>query len=151
MATVQQLAREMAAQFETKKREDGSELVVLKDGAPEWMTDVIHEVHGDKLPDDTIYQFISEAVDALADAPDDADLQDAIIEIEADIYTHDLTAWLHARVDHVYYLTEVMEEFGDGIKDGFALLQYAQKAHKDEVGGALLAALEARAEDEDEE
>jgi hypothetical protein len=46
------------------------------------------------------------------------------VDIEPDIYTHDLTGWLHSNVEHVYYLTEALETWEP--KDGFALLTIAQ-------------------------
>ena len=116
---------------------NGSEVILLKDNSPQWMTDVIRTVHGEKLPDDTTYAFISKCADAIADAADD--LNDAITAIEPDVYTHNLTAWLNARVDHVYYLTEVLEE--SEIKDGFQLLAAAQQKQIQEIGFALISAL----------
>jgi len=43
---------------------------------------------------------------------------------EVDIYTHNLTKWLNDNINNVYYLTESLEEFGEG--DGFKLLSMAQ-------------------------
>jgi hypothetical protein len=144
--SIQKLAEQLSAAFETKKRNDSNEFVSLKDGSPEWMTDVIRSAHGDKLPDDTTYAFIERAADAIADSEDP---QDAIAEIEPDAYTAGLTAWLNARVDHVYYLTEVLEE--SDIKDGFQLLAAAQQKQLHEVGYALVSALEDAAENLDPE
>lgn len=117
---------------------NGAEFIHLKDNSPQWMTEVIRNVHGEKLPDNTIYAFISKCADAIADAADD--LNDAISAIEPDIYTHNLTAWLNARVDHVYYLTEVLQE--SEVKDGFQLLAAAQQKQIQEIGFALISALE---------
>lgn len=148
-ATLHKLAAKLSRAFETKKRNDGKEFVCLKDGSPEWMTQAIRSAHGDKLPDDTTYAFVEKAADALAEASVDADPSDVIAEIEADVYTSDLTEWLHARADHVFYLSEVLEECS-GITDGAQLLMAAQKKQIDEVGYALISALEAQAElDED--
>jgi hypothetical protein len=116
---------------------NGSEFIHLKDNSPQWMTEVIRTVHGEKLPDDTTYAFISKCADAIADAED---ANDAITSIEPDIYTHNLTAWLHSRADHVYYLTEVLEE--SEVKDGFQLLSAAQQKQIQEIGFALISALE---------
>jgi hypothetical protein len=148
--SIQKLAEQLSAAFETKKRNDDNEFVSLKDGSPEWMTDVVRAAHGDKLPDDTVYAFIEKAADALANASEDAEPSDVILEIEPDPYTAGLTAWLHARVDHVYYLTEVLEE-GTGITDGFQLLAAAQQKQIHEVGYALVSALEEAAENMPEE
>jgi hypothetical protein len=37
----------MSQAFETRKRDNGDKYVALKDGSPEWMTDVCHKAHGD--------------------------------------------------------------------------------------------------------
>lgn len=152
--TVQTLASELSAAFEHDKRNDGKEFTKLREGSPTWMSGVIREVHDDKMPDDTVYDFIERCADAIAGysdtlAGEDA-AQDAVNEIEPDPYTADLTAWLNARVDHVYYLTEVLEEFGGGIKDGFWLLSAAQQKQIQEVGYALISALEKQVEENDE-
>ena len=140
------LAEQLGAAFIRDKRTSGEEFVKLKDGSPQWMTDVIREMHdnGHKLPDDTVYAMIEKCADAIAEG---SDPQDAISEIEADIYTHDLTAWLNSRNDHVEYLTEVLEEWRGDIKDGSQLLQLAQLKQIQEVGSALIQALEERAEE----
>jgi hypothetical protein len=145
--SVRNLAARLSKAFQTKKRNDGNEFVSLKDGSPSWMTDVIRATHGDKLPDDTVYAFIEKAADALANASEDAEPSDVILEIEPDPYTAGLTAWLHARVDHVYYLTECLEE--NRWDDGFQLLAAAQQKQIQEVGYALVSALEEAAENFD--
>jgi hypothetical protein len=148
--SIQKLAEQLSAAFETKKRNDGQEFVSLKDGSPEWMTQVIRSAHGDKLPDDTTYAFIEKAADALAEMDESAEPSDVIAELEPDSYTADLTAWLNTRPDHVYFLTEVLEE-GTGITDGFQLLAAAQQKQIHEVGYALVSALEEAAENMPEE
>jgi hypothetical protein len=130
---------EMYAAFESDKRNDGDMFYKLKSGSPEWMTDVIHAVHGDKLPDDTVYEMIYEAISRLIELDDDAtddDMTEAIYEMEPDPYTSNLTAWLNKRADHVYYLTEALEQMD--IKDGFQALSAAQKIQMDEIGSALV-------------
>jgi hypothetical protein len=138
--SVQSLAGQLDKALIQDERNDGSKFYHLVDGAPQWMTDVIYEAHGDKLPDDTVYNFVGRAAEALANAEDYP--EDAISEIEPDIYTSDLTSWLAARNDHVEYITEAISEFGSQFTDGTALLQIAQKLQIEEVGFALLHALE---------
>jgi len=149
MKNVIKLAGEMSKEFETRKSDDGSEFVCLKGGAPKWMTDdVIRPVHDDKLPDDTTYRFIREAVDAISEYDDDAtenDIQDRLNEIEPDVYTSDLTSRLNERADHVYYLTEALEGFD--IQDGFDALSMAQRIQIDEVSSAVFEALKGIAEE----
>lgn len=146
--TVHSLAVKLSEALETGKRDNGDEFVSLKNGSPEWMTDVVRSAHGDKLPDDTVYGLIERCADALADANEEADPYETIAEIESDVYTNDLTAWLHARVDHISYLDEVLEE-QPGLANGAQLLMAAQKKQIDEVGYALISALETAAEEMD--
>ena len=113
----------------------------MKDGSPDWMRDnVIFPAHDDKMPDDTTYRFIEMAVDAIADCENEDEIEERIFEIEPDIYTSDLTAWLNERNDHVYYLTEALEEMD--IKDGFALLSAAQAIQIREVAFSVLGSLQ---------
>ncbi len=144
MTTLISLAKEMQEQMTTGKRNDGTEYYHLKNDHPEWMTNIIHAVHEDKMPDDTTYRFIADALDIICELEDDAsgdDIREAIYErTEADVYTSDLTEWLNARNDHVYYLTEVLEEID--IKDGFQALSAAQAKHREEVALNLVNELE---------
>jgi len=146
MKTVIELAGEMSKAFETKTRDNGDTFKVLKNGSPEWMRGICHKVHGEDLPDDTIYSLIESAVDTISDCEEPEEIEERLYEVEADVYTSDLTEWLNRRNSHVYYLTEALEEFEP--KDGFQLLAVAQKIQIDEVGFATLNALQEIANDE---
>jgi len=135
----QEKAQALSAAFEGATRDDGVNYRRLKDGSPEWMRDAILAAHGDMFADDWRYAFCEEAADALMDAddPDDA-------EIEADIYTHDLTGWLHSLAGRAGYC--FAEEFGAArLPEGglIGLLQGGQYAEKRETLDMLRAALEA--------
>ena len=150
MGSIQDKAAEAAAWFVTDTRDNGDVFIKTKDDRPEWLTDLIHDAHGDKFSDDYRYQFISEALDAIADSGEtEDDAQDRIYEIEPDVYTSALTAWLNSRADRVYYLTEALEEM-DGMCDGFQLLAWAQNREQMEVAQSVLASL-AKLTEEDEE
>lgn len=152
MQTVYSLAKILSDALETKTRANGDKYLSRKDGSPAWVQEVIQAAHGDKMPDDTTYAMIYNAASTIADIQspwEDAPLE-AIQEMEADIYTSDLTAWLHARVDHIYYLNQALEDFGP-FEEGTALLMAAQKIQMDEVGSALIQALEQKAEEINEE
>ena len=138
------LAQEMSDCFEWKERLDGTPYVILSEEKRKpWMVDIVRNIHGDKLPDDTTYRFIESACDSIADMDSELsldDIQDNLYScIEPDIYTSDLTAWLNDSNDHVYYLTEVLEELD--IKDGFQLLGAAQEKQKLEIAQSLLSEL----------
>jgi hypothetical protein len=146
-AGIQQLAKELNNALTHDKRNDGAEYVHLKDGSAPWMTEVIRAVHGDKLPDDTTYQFIEKCAEAIANS-DEGSEQDAISDLEADVYTNNLTAWLHARADHIEYLTQALEEFG--AREGSQALMIAQKTQIDEVGACLVSELEKIVEEQED-
>jgi hypothetical protein len=115
------------------------------------MTDAIHEAHDDKLPDDTIYRICEKVADAVAESGGD-DWEDALYDIEADIYTDDLTRWLAARTDHYSYCDEVLEETegltGSDRPSFIGILQAAQLKQINEVGYALLRALDTLAQEQ---
>lgn len=59
------------------------------------------------------------------------------VQIESDIYTYDLTAWLHEHAENVYYLTTAIEEYAP--EDGFALLTIAQGIKIRELQSGIIA------------
>jgi hypothetical protein len=141
LPTLQILAKEMSLAFESATRpSNGETFRKLRDTAPEWMTTVCRLAHdeGRLLPDDWRYAFIEQAVDALAEHEDTDDARDSL---EPDIYTNDLTAWLHSRNSRVYFLDEALAECGS-FRDGFQLLATAQMMEKEEVFQQVVAALQ---------
>ena len=135
----------------TDTRADGTKFKRLVDNHPQWMQDVIRAAHGDRMPNDQVYRMIARIVSNLAEQDEDSDidtLREALYDVKPDIYTNDLTGWLHDRTDNIHYLTEALEEFE--IIDGFQLLTYAQSIFILEIGEALLAALNNEAESQGE-
>lgn len=158
--TVQKLATELSAALTTQTRNDGDKFVVLKDGSPQWMTEVIHAAHGDKMPDDVIYSFIGKAADAMAECDEDADedaLREAIDEIEPPVYTHEQMKWFSSNWE---YCDQAIEEglweshtdrgFQQGRKRSYGqvtdLVAIGMQLHIREIGNALLSALTERVE-----
>lgn len=138
------LAQELSSALITRERANNPDdlIYVLRDGSPDWMREIILDLPGDSL--DTTYEFANRAAGTIADSGDD--IEESIFEMEADVYTSDLTAWLHQHPAHVDYITEALEEFGGDFSDGFALLAMAQYKHIQEVAHALHTALSAYAE-----
>src|ERR1700693_5134606 len=95
--TIQQLAEELNNALTHDKRNDAQEFVHLKDGSPSWMTDVVRSVHGDKLPDDTVYRFIERCAEAIANSDAQEGPIETIVAIESDHYIQALNAWIQAR------------------------------------------------------
>jgi hypothetical protein len=135
--TIQSVAEEISKNLITGTRTDGKKYIYGKERI-QWQTDIIHKAHLDRLPDDDIYDRIDTILSAWADMSQDADEDEArevLDEIEPDIYTHDLTAWLHSDNRNVYYLEEAIKE---GCDDGFNALMRAQALYIQEIGQALL-------------
>jgi len=134
--TIQSVAQEILNNMEEATRNDGSKYIrTIKD--IEWQKEIIFKAHQDRLPSDYIYEFIQDALYAIVDAEDNEEaIEEAIYGIEADVYTSDLTRWLHSNNHNVYYLTEALEEFE--IKDGFQALAIAQQKQKQEVAIKVL-------------
>lgn len=145
--TLQTLAESVRKSFVQDKREDGT--TFWKTDSDERIQELCHEAHGDMMPDDWRYAFIVEALDALAEC-DDVDEAD----VEADIYTHVLTAWIASRDDRYAYCDEAMSDMGIETFPGtIELLQLGQAAEKREVLDLVRSSLESyiRALEDDEE
>lgn len=146
--TIMCIAEEMYNNMEYAKRTNGDKYIkCIKD--IEWQKDIIHKAHGDRLPDDDIYERIYNILGVFMECESGEDAQDKIYEIEPDVYTSDLTKWLHDHNENVYYLTEAMEESGGDIKDGFQLLTIAQGKYIQEISSALIAGIQEYIESEE--
>ena len=78
--------------FETRKRDDGTDYTTVKDSAPEWVRDTVHEAHGDALPNDWIYSTCGYAFEACPVAGDE-DWSHEFADQQTDIYTANLFQW----------------------------------------------------------
>lgn len=139
--TIQTLAAEMSQAFETAVRPtSGEKFRTLKDDAPAWMTIVCHMAHDNAniLPDDWRYQFIVQAVDALADHEDSDEARNSL---KPDIYTSELTGWLHSLCSRVHYLGKAFDECGT-FPGSVKLLAAAQLQEKHETFQQVLHALQ---------
>jgi hypothetical protein len=126
-----------------KHRENGDSFISAKDDAPEWVSDVCRDCHGDFLPDDWRYSFITDAADLLAECSDPES-----IDIEPDVYTSKLTDWLASSVRRVAYCDDYLSEFGAATDNHtISLISGGQYLERREVLDSLIAALE-RLDDE---
>ena len=141
--TVQTLAEEAGRWFESAKRANGDDFYRRKDGAPQWIQDLVMDAHGDMMPDDWRYAFVVEALSALEESDDPDD-----IALEADVYTSDLTSWAHSRADRIGYCDEAAEEgMISADADMSDRLMAGQYREKEEVLNLVRAFLESRAEE----
>lgn len=115
--------------FSKQKRTDESEFYVAN-FAPAWVMDMIREAHMGMLPDDHKYRFVVESLYAIIEA--NGNFEET--QIQADIYTSDLSKWLISNNTRMEYCNEACEQF-DVPKDAvmFDRIQIGQLQEKSEV------------------
>lgn len=144
--TITELAKKYSEAFTTDKRDDGTEFVHLKETfKPEELHDSIRQAHGDRFPDDWIYGTYADLLQNITEyeletIEDLEEVRSEIVDTYTDVYTSQLTEWLHSDNRNVYYLTEVLEEYGT-IEDSFQLLRLAQYKAIDEVMNEIISLL----------
>ncbi len=148
--TLREAASESRRHFELRERADGSRYwAVSAKTVPEfasWLKDLAFAAHdsGEWLPDDTRYEYLVSALDILAESSnDDADEEWEALDTVTDIYTSDLTAWLHSSPKRLGYVDEVLDTRSIWSKpdNGDDLLRGAQFAERLEVFRAIRAVL----------
>ena len=83
---------------------------IRKDDAPEWVTQLVKEAHGEMFPDDYKYKFVVDALEALADA-DDIDTAEEIMREGIELYTYKLIHWVQSHTDRLAMANEHGKEF----------------------------------------
>lgn len=109
----------LRAAFTQNKREDGSTYWCLTDRARQSVDDLtewLHDLHDDELPNDWRYETIVSILDALMDTDDledwdHHDLACGIADNITDIYNSDLFKWYADHPNRVAYF-EVAQEDG---------------------------------------
>jgi len=154
-------AAEEAQRWMTTKQRGDETIVVKKDGAPAWLEQLVFDAHGDKLPDDWTYSVIDDAIDFIVDAGPDCYWDDLAMEFanNVDVYTSELTGWLHSRVDRYGYCDQFAESQGwEHVEGTTQLLSGGQYEERYEVFSSVLRSLEEQGaeieeaeEDEDED
>jgi hypothetical protein len=138
---IQQLARNYADLFKTGTRlQTGDKFLYVKtEEVNEALLNLIRNAHGDMSPDDYKYQFIHEALEAIAESDNPED-----INLEPDCYNHALLKWLSSNTIRVNYCNDAIENmlaFKDEM-DFMAIISMAQSLEKDEVFQSVRASLE---------
>ena len=155
----QQVAEDAARHFTTDTRPDGTTYHKLRDTRPEWLYEAVREAHGRDsygapalLPDDYRYQYAAEAVQEIADADPDEDLDDvAERATEPDVYTADLTTWLGSHGYRPGYVDEAVQDLDARALGAVAQIALGQRAERREVFDVMAAAILAQAEDDDDQ
>lgn len=149
---VQKVAEEAAEWFERALRDENdseSAYVRTKDGAPEWVTDMVYDAHGELLPDDWRYECIRAAVVEIGETGDDD--AHSFADSYVDIYTRDRLRWLASSLSRVGYCDTASDELGVDPREGIvSLIGAGQYLEASEVYGAVWAALENEADAREE-
>ncbi len=137
--TIQSLANEMLDALEHKMRDKEDEnsgyWSFISAKKEDWMHNIVYKAHGERFPNDYIYEYCVDALELISDSDNVDNARECIYEVEADVYTHNLTAWLHDHIANAYYLEDVV---GSGVE----LLAEAQRKAKIEVAESVLNQLE---------
>ena len=143
---LQQLAGEAYDCFETVTKDNGEEFVRVKDGSPEWVTQLVYKAHGEFLPDEWRYRTIQNALAFIHDNEDAEDMSSEFADSEVDVYNAARFAWLASHIQRQFYVDEAISELGwdqeSGIAGAIGLGQYEEAG---EVFALVLEALEAQA------
>lgn len=132
--TIQELANKYSEWFETAKRKDDTDFIRLRT-EDENIKNLIYDAHDGMLPDDFKYQFIHEALEAIAECSDPNDIQ-----LESDVYNSDLLKWVSSHLTRSSYADETVENWK--YTSFFQVLAAAQYEEKREVLSSVRFSLE---------
>jgi hypothetical protein len=144
MSRVQQLAAEASAFL---RRDPGRDILLPVDDAPGWFTGLCRHAHGPLMPDDWRYEFVQDALGALADGADEDRLDlDGLYP-----YTADRLDWLASHLERAGYCDEAAEDAGGPPADILAFVALGMSRELWEVYELVRERLEELAEEEDDE
>lgn len=136
--TIQELARKYADSFETGTRiTSGEKFLMIKEEYKddESLKNLIYDAHDGMLPDDYKYQFIHEALEAIAECSDPDNIQ-----LESDVYNINLLKWVSSHLTRSSYVDETVENWK--YTSFFQVLAAAQYEEKREVLSSVRFSLE---------
>lgn len=145
--TINQKAEYYLSFFKSINLENGDSRIVYKDydNTPEELQDAIKEAHEDILPNDWIFTTFADLLQKVTEYDCESieqleDYRAEIVDNQVDIYTHDLTKWLHDN-QALSYLEDAYDGFAK--EDGaWQLLAKAQYLAIDEVMRNVITLLE---------
>lgn len=152
------LAGQMSEAFEGRERDNGDKFRKLRDGSPEWMSDVALAAHSFMgraddaiMPNDWIYDKAENAVDFISGMDGiPSEFEDAAHEFadsNVDLYNGELAHWLSLNVWFGEYVDEATREFGPTDEGIYRQIQAGQYHFLREMFAAIVEALESVAED----
>jgi hypothetical protein len=121
----------------------------FEDERPEWILDMSRAAHdnGSMFPDDWRYEFIVDALAALYDAEDGADLDELAYTLDSSSYS--ATSWLASHGYRPGYVDDAVEELGDPSTGVLDMIRMGMAAEQREVFGQVLAFLREYADAEE--
>ena len=153
--TVNALAADALPHFTKGERVSeytGRRIVKVADGAPDWITELCREAHGDMFPDDWRYEMIEDALRMFAEADDENGAERLMDEAEPPIYNVQRLHWLASHLGRAGYVDEACEDLcvgaDVGILDRIALGYMAELR---EVFSSVAASLRERVDECGEE
>lgn len=107
----------------------------LKTYRPVWLKDLSRAVHDDGhfLPDDFKYQTMVDVLNALSEGQEPDDLN-----LEADIYNHDLLQWLASHLERAGYVDEAVENYGHSDQGVLGDIRQGQWYEKNEIARIMV-------------
>lgn len=155
--TAATIAQSLYDAFEAKERDQPNEygtktFYSLKRGSPQWMTDAIREAHSGIFPNDWIYHSCKNIAGSMSDT-DPSDWDDRVSEWadgEVDVYNADRTRWLASHLDFGSEVDDAVEELGHSDQGIFGDIGIGQYCVLQRIAYALIQAVRAQAEDNDE-
>jgi hypothetical protein len=132
---IRKLAEKARGHFELATRPNGDEYWRRKDDAPDWIEGLSRDAGhaaGVHFPDDYRYLFLVTALDTIGEASDAEDAEECLPE---EVYTSNLTRWLHSSNNRTLYVDDALEEFPElAAQSGFqGVLMAAFRAEQLEV------------------
>lgn len=157
MTTIHELAQEAAEHFGTSRCRQGNRrargndeeaITVLKDGAPEWVRDLVREAHDEMLPDDWRYASIRSALEAIADGEgyDPDEIAGEWADSNVDVYTGSRLEWLASNLNRPAYCDEGADELGGEGLDTVERIGLGQHIESREIFASIVQSLEDRLE-----
>lgn len=154
MTAFQTIATEFYKAFEQRTRTDGAKFYSIRDGSPEWMRTLVHDVHDalDVGPNDWCYEHTRMIASNLTDVEDpDEDTVHEIADGLVDVYTSALTAWASMRLEYAALADEAQTEGLVAENATYVqLLTSAQYIALQRMTDTIVAALKEQADERDE-
>ena len=126
-------AKEFLEYFElaTRAGKNEEKFYTVCNHADEALDELIRKAHGDLLPDDFCYETIHDALCAFAECESEDQLYE--VNLEPDIYYHELLKWLSSHLKRMAYCDEAIAEFGLQNTDLMTLVAHGQQREQDEI------------------